>query len=418
MKSKIFNSTKQYTGDLKTNLKNIKLEKHSSFLMYLSIFVTIVSLVWLFITFMIPANPSVSELDYVNVTGFYSLKFTNNFNTYSVSLTQNGIALCVWMGLSIILYIFTTISHSKKFKLEKTNSGEKVKLQTSVIIRMSAFIFMLVLTFTMFAFVLIPPIARDLATAYYNYYTIQQMLSIATSDESIPNLQTLCNQLGIVVKPVGDTTPTLGTYINALSNYNPFADTDFTPWYNVVGQGISERTNAWCTGIVVFAVGLGSYFLALVVSFFVSKKIKIEKDFSKEAMKQMLNKYKENRKERQAIRKNKKELLEQENELLKNLYEMDNELAKHNQDNLTPIQKINQRELEEKIAKNNELKKQLEELNKQKVELKKESAKRSKVRAALNKAQETNSWQAKAKKQEIAVPDKELEEIFKSLDID
>ena len=79
---------------------------------------------------------------------------------------------------------------------------------------------------------------------------------------------------------------------------------------------------------------------------------------------------------------------------------------------------ISQGELEDKINKNNELKKQLENLVKQKEELKKESLKKSKVRSFVNKLQENNNSKSRNKKQEIAIPDKELEEIFKSLDIE
>ena len=415
MKSKIFNSTKQYTGDLKRSFKNsVKLEEHANSLMYLAIFITIISLTWIFISYMIPANPAVSQYEYINSTAFYSTKFSNNFNSYSISLTGNGIALCVWMGLSFIVYALTAISHVKRNKIQKVNAeAEKAKIEVSVLMRMIAFIVMLVLTLALFAFILIPPISRDLANAYHTQYLINFALS-QSGDEQLNSLKALCASLGISV----EDNANIGSYINAVNNYNPFSDVDFTPWYNAVGFGIAEHSSAWVTGIVVFSVAIGGYFLTILVSFLVARRAKLEKEFSKETMKAMLEKYKENRKERQAIRKNKKELLDQENELLKNLYEMDQELAKHNQDDLSPIQRINQRELEEKIAKNNELKKQLEELNKQKVELKKESAKHSKVKATLNKVQETNTRQAKAKKQEIAVPDKELEEIFKSLDID
>lgn len=399
-------------SDLK-RIKELDLQKHYKFLANLSLVVTLISLIWIFILFMIPANPALSQDYYINVTGFYKVMFANDWSAHYTSVTAAGIGLCVWMGLSFILYGLTGWVHATRHK--SLRKEEKLEMNVPAFIRMISYLFLLVVMIVLFVFILIPPDANLMTNGARDTEIINRLLS---SNPTLEQLQNMCSQLGIKVEVTSGQTPTIGTYESALTSYDPYHNGNLTPWYGLTASGTAFKKSALDVGIVLFSIALGQYAICLVAAWMVSKKQIIEKDLSKKNIQELVAKYKANRKERQVIRKNKKELLEQENELLKNLYDLDQQLNQQKGEELSVIQKINQQELEEKIAKNNELKKQLEELNKQKVELKKESLRHSKFKSALHKAQETNMRQGKAKKQEIAVPDKELEEIFKSLDID
>ena len=81
---------------------------------------------------------------------------------------------------------------------------------------------------------------------------------------------------------------------------------------------------------------------------------------------------------------------------------------------------ITQEQLQEQIKKNNEIKKRLEELNKEKQNIRKQRDSLSKFKTALNQLNDKkNTLRTNQKeKQKITIPDKELDEIFKSLEID
>lgn len=415
MKSRILSANIEYKTKLK---EKFNLEKSYKFLANLSLLITLISIIWIFINFMIPANGSVGFNNYINATGFYTVKYASDFQSYSISLTASGIGLVIWMILSLILYVITGISHAKHHKQERQSWKENPDLKpTKKIVaagftNMFAFLFLLVVTLILFIFILIPPSVGDIKNMFHANFIIAKALNENGND--LGTLTNLCKQLGIKLPD----NATLGVVKSALSGYNAFHNVAFTPFYTWLPTQFVIKKNSIDAGIVLFSLALIFNALARFVAYRLRVSANKQKSFDRQTMKDLLKQYKEARKEKQAIKQNKKELLEQENELLKNLYEIDKDLNQNKADDLTPIQKINQQELEEKINKNNELKKQLEELNKQKAELKKKSISNSKIKSALHKAQNQNIKQTRNKKQEIAVPDKELEEIFKSLDID
>ncbi|WP_353289926.1 hypothetical protein [Ureaplasma ceti] len=366
---------------------------------------------------MIPANGAISFNDYVNSTGFYAVKYSSDFSSYSISLTSSGIGIIIWSFICLIVYALTGASHALRGKYNRQltkETGEKksMKERAPGLVVMVTFLFFLSVTFILFVFMLVIPNVAEIAKMHHAQQEIQTALA-ASSDSNVQPLIDLCNKYKIA-----HTDNTYGVLRSALTSYNPLKTVWFTPFYNWEPTQFAVRKTSIDAGIVLFSLALIFLTLAWLISLKMKKNLKKVSAEEKVSMKDLIAQYKAAKQERKVLKQNKKELLAKENELLKNLYEIDKDLNTNNSDNLTPIQKINQQELEEKLAKNNELKKQLEELAQRKAELKKQSISNSKIKSALNKAQENNSRVQRNKKQEIAVPDQELEEIFKSLDID
>ena len=121
----------------------------------------------------------------------------------------------------------------------------------------------------------------------------------------------------------------------------------------------------------------------------------------------MFQEYKKMQTERKELRKNKKALREQEDELLQNL----EQIKVDNKHEDTVIEQLSQQELEEEMAKTNALREEIEHLRRQREQIEQQAAQNS-------KKPKGHRQPTRQKKQQISVPDEELEEIFKSLDID
>lgn len=160
--------------------------------------------------------------------------------------------------------------------------------------------------------------------------------------------------------------------------------------------------------IVFFSILLFFGFFSILILYKVNKGTGFLAKFkeNKEAIKQLIQKVKEARKEKAANREKKKRLLEEEDELLSNLNEIvidEENKAQISQEVL--LEKINERNrIKNKILDNHKEQEKLKMLNK--------------LKSKKREAQPINKRSTKLKKQEIAIPDKELEEIFKNLEID
>lgn len=370
--------------------------------------------IFMFVMLMIPSTAGHSQLNYVNQTAFYSVKYNSDFTKYYVGITPAGIVLLI-LNILAITFLVMLIVFNKKNILETYSNLDK-KSKTKKITFDSIIYLGLLLVFTlMFIFVLIPP---NFSKVMNFYWTQVLQESVNSSDRASIILG--LNKLGVTsingmeLNNLELTTGILNAEFQATIARHAVSFM-FTP-FTTFNTCVVAFSNGIYAVIVLFSMFFGLAILAYVVSYVVSNGLKINLSFNKERFVQIQQKLKEKQDYRKQINKTKKELLDKESELLKDLHEIN--LEKVDQEKKLGL--ISQEELETKISKNNEIKKQLEELVKQKAEINKQKIANSKIRSALNKAQAKNNNKTtrKDKKQTITIPDKELDEIFKNLEID
>lgn len=402
----------KYTNVINKNINKLKITKFKfknnvNFLNGLAIFLSIVMFVWMFIMLIIVPNSNLSTT-YLNVTAFYSAKISTISNSYSLSLTINGIIFIVILILFLTFVIFCILNTKKHFKQLKPY---KYRFISTYVLIFYSILFVL-----FFILILVPPSVGEIANNVYKTNLINNAISDANAQLSISPILNAYKLLGINIPNF--TNQNSEEYLNILSSdivtYIPSNDLKYS-LFSFSSNGYVYFNNSIIAIYVLFAFGIFSLVFIFIFKLIYINKSVVAPSITKENIKLIVNAYKQNKKEKKEIRKNKKRLIEEENKLLQNLYEVD---LPNSEEQMKKQIEISQSELEEKVSKNNELKKQLEDLIKQKEELKKESLKRSKLKSFVNKLQENNNSKIKNKKHEIAVPDQELEEIFKSLDIE
>lgn len=376
------------------------------------ILIFIFLLIYMFVMLMIPQLSAHSQTSFTSLTSFYSGKFSLDFTKYYLSLTPAGIIFIVFLilalGCSIITFLFNKDKIISKYKV---HSKQERKMYLFKLLTLS--IGLGVIFFIFLIFVLIPPNMQ----AMKNYYLDQAIIDQALSSKDLTVVQNAISQLN----PNNFPTPTpdlntssIGTLTNYLLSYQLKSSFPFT-FYQSFAAGVVSLSSGIYAIIVLFSVFFISFItLEFVINFIFNKKINFNKFFSKDKFLALKAKIKENQIQKKQISFAKKQLAQRETELLKSL----NDVNLDKIDEEKKLGLISQEELESKISKNNEIKKQLDELLKQKTEIEKQRISLSKIKAAINKAQTNKDMKTGKEKQKITIPDKELDEIFKNLEID
>lgn len=370
-------------------------------------------IVYMFVMLMVPASATHSQTSFAQQTAFYSVKYSSDFTSYNVMLTPAAFIL-IFLIVGAIIFLALFIHYNKNNFLAYYNSLEKKEKKKFLGKQLVIYISFGLCFLIMLIFVLIPP---NFA-AIRQFYWLQQIESGTdfNNRESIIASLTLLNVTTYDGAAVSTITSLgiLGSLLkDTIASYS--SNFAFTPFTNFSGGTVSYSSGIYAVIVlfsVLFSLGVISWF----VTNYILKNINLNLSVNKEAIKQIKTKIHEKREYNKQMNKTKKELLARENELLKSLNEVD--LAKVDEEKKLGV--ITQEELESKLSKNNEIKKQLDELIKEKAEIQKQKIANSKIRSALNKMQnqDKNKTTRKDKKQTITIPDKELDEIFKNLEID
>ena len=353
---------------------------------------------WMFINLLIIPQAQFST-SFVNITAFYKVKFSSDFSSYSLSLTTNGILLL----LSWILLLFFTILYVIKNKIIL---NKEYKFRSLQIIAWTIFFSMF---FVLFVLILIFPNLSHISNVYSTNYAIdtaiQQSVSLNNDNQTLISVFTKYNWSY-------DPNWSYSELVNGLLSHKTILNGSYVLFSDVNSTYVTFNSSIIAI-YVFFSIPVLLLFVNYIVKYFYNNKISFPNKVSMDDVKNYLNIYKQHRIEKKQIKQNMKKLIDEENKLLQNLYEVEDPNISENDQNL-----VSKESLEEKINKNNELKKELENLVVKKQELKQQSLNKSRIKKFINKLQDGNVNLNKNKKQEIAVPDKELEEIFRSLDID
>lgn len=375
------------------------------------IFFFVFLLIYMFVMLMIPQLSSHSQNLFVSQTSFYSAKLSSDFSKYYLSLTPAGIIFLILFFLSFTFSIIIfLINKDKIISKYQVHSKKERKIYLFKLLTLSIGLGLIFLI--LFIFMLVPP---NMA-AVRNYYLDQSIINNGLVATNISDVEHAISQLNpnnfIVSAPTGN--PTLGLLKNYLLSYKLKSSFALT-FYQSFNDGVVSFSNGIYAIIVLFSVFFISFLiLEFVINFILNKKINFNKFFDKQKFIALKEKIKENQIQKRQINFARKQLVQQENELLKSL----NDVNLDKIDEEKKLGLISQEELESKISKNNEIKKQLDNLVKQKSEIEKQRISISKIKAAINKVQSNKDMKSGKEKQKITIPDKELDEIFKNLEID
>lgn len=359
-----------------------------------------------------PVNSGYSTISFFNSNAMYAVKFNSSFTSYFVIFAPAGWFFIFLLIISLVFFsltIFLFLDDIEKQFIECKNYKkiEKRKYFFHLSFNISLIIIFIILVF----YTLIPPNYHDLE----KYLFLSEKLSIGQqSTDKQEIIDILINYFGYTDKD-SLQTKNLGTLLNYLGNVQFANSFWFSPvaWFS---YDVCYFSFGYWLLIAFFVLFFGysaigwtiSYLLEIYPKFAASLKF----DFS--FFKKWKETYKENKINKNKIKEIQKLLNRQENELLKNLYEFNVDQKPDE------VEKISQSELQEKIAKNNLIKKQLDEIMARKAEIKKQQLANSKFKKAIDKLNVKNDSliHQKKEKQKITIPDKELDEIFKSLEID
>lgn len=370
-------------------------------------------IIYMFVMLMVPASATHSQTNFVQQTAFYSLKYSQNFTSYTVMLTPAAF-IFIFLFVVAIIFLALLVHYNKNSFFAYYKSLEQKEKKSFLTKQLITYVSLALCFLLMLIFVLIPP---NFA-AVRQFYWLQQIESGTdfNNRESIIASLTLLNVTTYNGSAVSEITSIgiLGSLLkDTVASYT--SNFAFTPFTSFSGGTVSYSSGIYAVIVlfsVLFSLGVINWF---VVNY-IFKNINLRLSVNKETIKEFKTKLHEKREYNKQMNKAKKELLARENELLKSLHEVD--LAKVDEEKKLGV--ISQEELEKKLSKNHEIKKQLDELIKEKAEIQKQRIANSKIRSALNKIQnqDKNKTTRKDKKQTITIPDKELDEIFRNLEID
>lgn len=193
--------------------------------------------------------------------------------------------------------------------------------------------------------------------------------------------------------------------------YIPAANLDDTVFYNAYTQVFNKLLShnwLWYVFIVLFSLSLIYSVLNILISNWIYKsnaKFNIKEYFNakKQMFQNLFNEMKAAANKRRENKLKKKHLLEEEQELLKNLNEIDLSTAQSDDS------------FEKNVKLNNDIRSRINEIHEETAEINQSNVN---IFNKKTNSVKMNKRSNRIKKQEIAVPDKELEEIFKHLEID
>lgn len=395
-------------------------------------------LVWLFVALIMPAiaNAGGSQGAYVNA--FYNSELVNNIVV--PRLSDLGISTIFFFLVGIILTItflyfyFHNGIYKKVFEKSKHHQIKQYFWWIN-------FALLLSLVIIFFGLAMAQPNISALTTNWIIYNQIQQVNTdwakyqnaLDTGGQAAANSTININEFAnSVLKLVSDMKINLkelnlsdsalldpssvdikefnlqaSNVLQAINNHNLGLPTgQLTPIWSIQTYPLIAKTSGWYAVASLFGIVLSLLFLLPLIGAVVVKANLEQRKEYRESIKLMLQNIKQQRKERNELKKSKKALREKEDELLSNL----EKIKLDNNSDVNVVEQLSQQELEEQISKANALKEEIETLRYQREMMNQQTNSKQK--------QNVNRQPTRPKKQKIAVPDEELEDIFKSLDID
>ncbi len=348
-------------------------KNNNSKLWFASFCLIIFATIFLLVMAIIPNNPAYSTTSFVYTNAMYAVKFSSNLSSYIVIFAPAGWVAFLLILITITLFVIAFIVNWNNIKAKYIDAKENKKL-IQTWIHYSFLISFIVAFIILTIFIIIPPNYSNLQ----NYYALQNWNPIPEELQSASSFW-----------------------------FSP------TSWFS---SGVSIFVGGYIAVIVLFTIFMTYACLGLLVNYWLSKipTIKFKFSLSKEYFENIKKNNKIKKQEKIKIKQTQRMIEREENILLRDLYKVNEEVKVETSGDIT------QEQLQEQIKKNNEIKKRLEELNKEKQNIRKQRDSLSKFKTALNQLNDKkNTLRTNQKeKQKITIPDKELDEIFKSLEID
>lgn len=395
-------------------------------------------LVWLFVALIMPAiaNAGGSQGAYVNA--FYNSELVNNIVV--ARLSDLGISTIFFFLVGIIFTIiflsFYFYNGIYKKELEKSKH-----YQIKQYFWWINFALLLSLVIIFFGLAMAQPNISALTVNWAIYNQIQEVNadwtkyqnaldtggqtaanSVININEFAKSVLKLVSDMKINLKELNLSDSALldpssvdikefnlqaSNILQAINNHNLGSPTgQLTPIWSIQSYPLIVKTSGWYAVASLFGIVLSLLFMLPLIGVLVVKANLEQRKQYRENIKLMLQNIKEQRKERKELKKSKKALREKEDELLSNL----EKIKLDNNSDVNVVEQLSQQELEEQISKTNALKEEIEMLRNQREMINQQANSKQK--------QNLNRQPTRPKKQKIAVPDEELEDIFKSLDID
>lgn len=362
-------------------------------------------LIWVFSISLMPVN--------YQENGQLTVMYYRN---QTLNLTPLGIItsiISILFVIHIVFLITITIKQKQTFFFFKNLDNKKKNWYF-----LSAWILAIAILVMMFGFIFATPNTNEFTEKLFFKQFITSLDSANITQQQHDIFIGYVNKYGWAeqLKAIGlaNYNDFIGTNVSLNSNIISFLQNvfiDFTPSYFVPLFKVSSESAVvnpvFYFNIVIFSLML-FYLLSSAFGLHMSNnRILISKKSFKErreSFKLLTNELKEKLKTKKENKEKRKLLLKEEEQLLVGLDNFESEKE---------IETISQEELQEKINKNNELKNRIMEIHAQQKKLKDES----KLFKSKNQKEEINKRSTKIKKHEITIPDDELEEIFKNLDI-
>lgn len=348
-------------------------KNNNSKLWFASFCLIIFTTIFLLVMAFMPNNPAYSTTSFVYTNAMYAVKFSSNFGSYVVIFAPAGWVALLLILITIALFIIAFITNWNNIKTKYVVAKENKKL-TKTWINYSFLISYLVAFIILSIFLFIPPNYSSLQ----NYYALQNLN---------PTPEVLQSASSFWLSP--------------------------TSWFS---SGAAIFVGGYIAIIVLFTIFMTYASAGLLINYWFSKipAMKFKFSLSKEYFANLKKNNEIKKQEKIKIKQTQRMIEREENILLRDLYKVNEEVKPET------LGDISQEQLQEQIKKNNEIKKRLEELNKEKQNIRKQRDSLSKFKTALNQLNDKkNTLRTNQKeKQKITIPDKELDEIFKSLEID
>lgn len=348
-------------------------KSNNSKLWLISFCLTIFTTIFLFVMAIMPNNPAYSTTSFIYSNQMYAVKFSSDLSSYIVIFAPAGWVAFFLIIFTITFFVIAFIVNWDNIKTKYVDAKENKKL-TKNWINYSFLISFLLAFVIMMIFIFIAPNYSSLR----NYYAL------------------------LMQNPTPETLQSASSFW-----FSP------TSWFS---SGVTNFTGGYIAIIVLFTLFMSYGIIGLLVNYWFSKipAMKFNFSLSKEYFENLKKNNEIKKQEKIKIRQAQKMLEREENSLLRDLYKVNDEIKPETSGD------ISQEQLQDQIKKNNEIKKRLEELNKEKQNIRKQRDSLSKFKSALNQLNDkkNNLRTNQKEKQKITIPDKELDEIFKSLEID
>lgn len=378
---------------------NVKKNVYIHFAFLFSMFI------WLFTIMMMPVN-------YQN-SGTLTVVYFKNIN---LTLTPLGIVTIIFFSIFLLHLLFLIVLFI--LKKESIYFFKNLPNPRSNWAFLVSWIFLFVVLIIIFGFVFAQPNTSEFINKLEFQVFVNNLDINNISQKEHDIFINYVNKYNLVDElkksGLGNYQDFIGTNVSFNSNvksflknvYINFSPSHFTPLYKVFQSQISFDS-LYYFSISIFSISIIYFVIASLVLVFINNKSsenRITLKQKKEMLKLFANEFKQKIKTKRETKEKRKLLLKEEEELLLGLkdYETFNE-----------VPTISQEELQEKINKNNEIKNRIHEIHEKQKKLKNDS----RFFKQKTEKEEINKRSTKIKKHEITIPDEELEEIFKNLDI-